>query len=46
MEQEENNHKKSSTGKVKYWMDTNTTTDLIFLPYNVNVPGIKSLCLN
>ena len=46
MEQEENKHKKSSTDRVKYGKETNTTINRNLVKYNVDVPRRKSLLLN
>ena len=46
MEQEENKHKTSSTGKVKGGKETNTTINQNVVTYNVDVPRINSLLLN
>ena len=46
MEQEENKHKTSSTGTVKYGRETNTTINQNVVKYNDDVTRIKSLLLN
>ena len=46
MKQEENKHKTSSTGKVKYGRETKTTISWKMATYNVDVPRIKSLSMN
>ena len=46
MEQEENKHKTSSTGKAKDGREKNTTTDQKCVTYNVDVPRSKSFYLN
>ena len=46
MEQEENKYKISSTGKVKYGMETNTTINQNVATYYVDIPRSKSFYLN
>ena len=46
MGQEGNNQKTSSTGKVKYGGETNTTINRNLVTYNVDVPRSKPLLLN
>ena len=45
MDQEENKHKTSSTGKVKYGRETNTTTNQNLVTYNVDVTINRYLSL-
>ena len=46
MEQEENKHKTSSTGKLKDGRDTNTTINWSIITHIIYVPSIKYLALN
>ena len=45
MKQEENKHKTSSTGKVKYGRETNTTINRNLVTYNVEYPRSKFVLL-
>ena len=46
MQQEENKHKTSSTGKLEVGRETNTIINRKVVKYNIDVPRSKSLSLN